>query len=476
PNYGYLWPYPSWFAMCTDYPIAYANGVRAVYRQGTMIGRGAEFTELRAYLSARMAWDPHTDHMQLYDEFMDAYYGPAAPHIRAYMEWYAKRCEDEVIHSRGFWGEADAWKYWVDDDVMRVGDAHFRAALDAVSGTEPYEQHVRASYLPILFARILSAIPEEPTLEDGDYKLLAGAEEAPIREAVDLFTTIMAQSGYNRWNEPTAYDPDNNPMVALLAKHPYHKLDNGTDQAYVLPTLGGRVVRWHIGALDGNVFRRPQSRSGDYPSTGGYEEYMRFHRGSPGIALQFDVVSADARRIELRAMSKLDVEVVRTIELAADAPELSVSTTYTNRSDKPLDVGPRTHPEFAFDLFKDAALYYVNTDGTWAARPLYSPEAPTADTMVSEGSFSGTVCLLGNPARNMGLVNRFDPDVIRTVYAYWSDQIEAINLEIWGRSRILQPGGSYTFEHSYEYVDDLEGFLRDSGVVEEVSAVARSPR
>ncbi|MCP4644722.1 MAG: DUF4838 domain-containing protein, partial [bacterium] len=33
PNYGYLWPYPSWFAMCTDYPIAYANGVRAVYRQ-----------------------------------------------------------------------------------------------------------------------------------------------------------------------------------------------------------------------------------------------------------------------------------------------------------------------------------------------------------------------------------------------------------------------------------------------------------
>jgi uncharacterized protein DUF4838/glycosyl hydrolase family 67 len=136
PNYGYLWPYPSWFAMCRDYPVAYASGVRAMYRQGAAIGYGSEFTELRAYLSARMAWDPHADYRTIYREFMDAYYGPASPHIREYMEWYAKRCQDENIHSKGFWGQADAWKHWVDDEVMRVGERCFREALDAVAGAE----------------------------------------------------------------------------------------------------------------------------------------------------------------------------------------------------------------------------------------------------------------------------------------------------------------------------------------------------
>ncbi|MCP4643785.1 MAG: hypothetical protein GY851_25290, partial [bacterium] len=412
------------------------------------------------YLSARMAWDPHADYMAIYREFTDAYYGPGAPHIQRYMEWFAKRCRDGGIDSKGFWGEADAWKYWVDDKVIQFGDRCFQEALDAVSGTQPYEQHVRAAYLPILFAKTLGAVPPQPGFEDGNYVLLTGAEGDEIRQGASLFIEIMEETGYNRWNEPTPYDPRNNCFSAFLEEHKYHKLDNGKDQAYVLPSLGGRVVRWDIGALGGNVFRPPVSKSNDYPSTGGYEEYTRFDRGSPGIRIDFHVTEfTGGRHIVLQATLDDGLELTRTIELAPDAPRLSIRTTYKNTGAEPVETAPRTHPEFSFDHFKNAQLYYVDLAGNWKTQSLYTPEEPTGDTSVTNAEMGAPLCLLGDASRNVGLANRFDAAVVRTCYGYWGEATGAMNLEIWGGTRVLQPGESRSFAHSYQYLHDLAGFL-----------------
>ena len=57
-NYGFWWPYPNVPALAENYQLADRDGVTAVYTQGTAPGYGAGLVDLRAYLSARIAWIP----------------------------------------------------------------------------------------------------------------------------------------------------------------------------------------------------------------------------------------------------------------------------------------------------------------------------------------------------------------------------------------------------------------------------------
>jgi hypothetical protein len=60
-NYGYWWPCPNIREVGMQYPWAQEAGVSAFYVQGTALGKGSGMVDLRAYLSARMAWDPSRD-------------------------------------------------------------------------------------------------------------------------------------------------------------------------------------------------------------------------------------------------------------------------------------------------------------------------------------------------------------------------------------------------------------------------------
>ena len=46
----------------------------------------AEFSELRTYLIAKLLWNPDCDIDSVMNDFLYGYYGPAAAHIRAYID------------------------------------------------------------------------------------------------------------------------------------------------------------------------------------------------------------------------------------------------------------------------------------------------------------------------------------------------------------------------------------------------------
>ncbi|MBN2311721.1 MAG: DUF4838 domain-containing protein [Candidatus Hydrogenedentes bacterium] len=464
PNYGYFWPYPSWFAMCSDYPNAYRDGVRAVYRQGAAVGYGSEFTELRGYLSARMAWEPERDIMGEITDFTDAYYGPGAEAIRAYLSWYDAYVGRKNIHPEGTWGDARAWEHWVDKRVVREGDRFFHEALAATAGQPEYHERIEAAYLPILFVKVMRGIWDEPQVRGDDYVLLKPAFEAELREAAGLFTEVMARTGYNRWNEPVPYEPEDNPIAALGKRHKVYTLDNGRDRAFVLPSLGGRIIRWDVGALGGNVFNLPNSRVDGYPFAGGYEEYSQFSRSSPGIAVDFEVAAfTDNRRIELRATLKNGLALKRIIELAADTAELRIVSEYTNATDKPVAVTVRTHPEFSYGTFRRSNLYFQGNDGAWKCYALSSRKTPMGERSFPAEELAGDVWLFGDPARNWGLANRIEPHRIQTLYAFWGKREQAMNLELWGRRQELAPGDTETLDHAYVFIEDLQAYLAADG-------------
>jgi len=82
----YLQPHPNWFVLGPNVRFFAANHVRGVFEQGAYQGFGSEFAELRSWVLAQLLWNPQSDDRALINEFLDGYYGPAAPSIRRYLE------------------------------------------------------------------------------------------------------------------------------------------------------------------------------------------------------------------------------------------------------------------------------------------------------------------------------------------------------------------------------------------------------
>ena len=82
----YIMPHPNLRVLAPNIRFFVAHGVKGVFEQGAYQSPGAEFAELRAWVLAKLLWDPSRDPTALIDEFVKGYYGPAAPFIAEYIE------------------------------------------------------------------------------------------------------------------------------------------------------------------------------------------------------------------------------------------------------------------------------------------------------------------------------------------------------------------------------------------------------
>jgi hypothetical protein len=85
-NYAhYVLPHPNWFVLAENMRIFRAHSVKGVFEQGNQSSRGGEFAELKAWVLAKLMWNPDLDGTALIREFLAGYYGPAAGPIGRYM-------------------------------------------------------------------------------------------------------------------------------------------------------------------------------------------------------------------------------------------------------------------------------------------------------------------------------------------------------------------------------------------------------
>jgi len=82
----YVQPHPNWFNLGANVRFFAAHQVKGVFEQGAYQSHGSEFSELRAWVLARLLWDPKQDDRALIQEFLHGYYGPAAPAIGRYLD------------------------------------------------------------------------------------------------------------------------------------------------------------------------------------------------------------------------------------------------------------------------------------------------------------------------------------------------------------------------------------------------------
>ncbi|NQT02409.1 MAG: DUF4838 domain-containing protein, partial [Planctomycetes bacterium] len=121
---------------------------KGIFEQGAYTTNGAEMAELRAWVLAKLLWDPSRDGQQLIDEFIEGYYGPAAGQVRDYLNV----THDAVEASEDWLGcfEKNTAKY-LSFETLSKGWKHLKAAEAAVKNDSDMRFRVQVAQLPVMY-------------------------------------------------------------------------------------------------------------------------------------------------------------------------------------------------------------------------------------------------------------------------------------------------------------------------------------
>jgi len=150
----YYLPLPNWRVIGDDLRFYRDNGVISIYEQGSYNNCGslADLGDLRTWLVSKLLWNPSLDANTLINEFLNGYYGKAAPAVREYIDLMLKSL-DRHPEIGGFCGMSSTTD-WLDHDIMFqayrcMDQAYNRFKDDPVLGNR-----VLAAWAPIGFALV----------------------------------------------------------------------------------------------------------------------------------------------------------------------------------------------------------------------------------------------------------------------------------------------------------------------------------
>ncbi|TFG94081.1 MAG: DUF4838 domain-containing protein, partial [Calditrichales bacterium] len=267
----YLLPFPNFETLKNVRFYAEHNCV-GLFAQGGNVpsNGGGEFSELRAWVFARLMWNPWLDVHELIDEFINNVYGPAAPLIQEYVTLLHAQVKSKDAYFSIYADPAEI-KY-LSADVLQKAEAIFIQA-EQVSANDPaLLKRVALAHLPVLYARLhLSSIggsgyltPEEKPVAlkkferiVTEHKITQIAEQ-PERGNVQKFIDRV-RSGGTFITDWWVIGPFENPRdIGLKKAYPPEK---NVDLEEQYPGREGRIIRWqkfenaHSGYMDfANLF------------------------------------------------------------------------------------------------------------------------------------------------------------------------------------------------------------------------------
>jgi len=148
----YVLPHPNLRVLGPNIRFFVEHGVKGVFEQGAYQSHGSEMAELRAWVLARLLWDPKRDPQKLIDEFIDGYYGAAAEPVRAYVQ-LMHDAVDTSGDPLGCYSPPDA--KFLSLKTLSEGMKLLTAAEEAAGADEALRHRVRVAQLPVLYAFIV---------------------------------------------------------------------------------------------------------------------------------------------------------------------------------------------------------------------------------------------------------------------------------------------------------------------------------
>lgn len=144
----YTMPYPNFRVLQPNIQFFRDHKAIGIMEQAAYQSRGGEFAELRAYLIAKLLWNPEAEVEPIIADFMHGYYGRAGQFVRAYFDLLHGRLSLDTHIHLGLQHDDKLFS----DDFVRQAEALFDQA-EAVADTEAIRQRVEMARLPIMYLK-----------------------------------------------------------------------------------------------------------------------------------------------------------------------------------------------------------------------------------------------------------------------------------------------------------------------------------
>lgn len=183
----YLAPMPNMDILQPSVDFYLAHHVTGIMMQASYQGFGGEFAPLRAWVMAKLLWDPSRKVEDLVDDFIFGYYEEAAPEVRAYWDLlYAAKAQ----HREALAKPPGGIRYPMDlpflsREFLQQATAIFQRA-ERRCRREEIRRRVQLAKLPILYVKLMQGPaawgPEYPALIE-EFEAVARRENiAYLRE------------------------------------------------------------------------------------------------------------------------------------------------------------------------------------------------------------------------------------------------------------------------------------------------------
>lgn len=174
----YLAPMPNMDLLQPSVDFYVAHHVTGIMMQASYQGFGGEFAPLRAWVMAKLLWDPSRKVEELVDDFIFGYYEEAAPDLRAYWDWlYATKAQHLDTMAKPPGGIRYAMDSpFLSKEFLEKGLAIFQRAEQRCR-REEIRRRVQLAKLPLLYVKLMQG----PQQWGAEYAALINEFEAVAR-------------------------------------------------------------------------------------------------------------------------------------------------------------------------------------------------------------------------------------------------------------------------------------------------------
>jgi hypothetical protein len=158
----YIMPYPNFNVLKSNIQTFQENKAIGIMEQAAYQSRGGEFSELRAFVLAKLLWNPKADVDSLVADFMVGYYGRSGVYVQEYFDLLHNRVGPEMHIHLGLQPEDKLFS----EAFIRTADRLFDKA-EIVADNESVRQRVQMARLPLDYLKC-KRTPEK-ALSDGTY-------------------------------------------------------------------------------------------------------------------------------------------------------------------------------------------------------------------------------------------------------------------------------------------------------------------
>jgi hypothetical protein len=191
----YIMPHPNLLVLGPNVKFFVDHNVKGIFEQGAYTSNGAEMAELRAWVLAKLLWDPTLDGRKAIGEFIEGYYGPAGPHIKNYLQITHDAVEASGDHLGCF---SQHTAKFLSFETLSKGWERLKAAEDAVMGNPDLRFRVQVAQLPIMYTFMMR-------WDDMRQASKAAGADWPMPESIQTtyenFIEVAKKNNVTRLNE-----------------------------------------------------------------------------------------------------------------------------------------------------------------------------------------------------------------------------------------------------------------------------------